>query len=124
MKKLTRLFGVGAFVLAGLGGCTATGGNAPLSIQSVQQALTNACGYELLASTAAADIAAVASTLLPASGIAVATASAVASAICAAAKQAHAPSVPHPSAFAPRGAFAVGAPLMVNGVPVHGAYAK
>ena len=116
MKKL--IF-VAALAIAA---CTPGGGTTTISVASVQQALKNACNYELLASTAAADLAA----LVPTLGPGVVTAAMVADAIC---KQVNAIPVPAPAigrmGVPVHGGFlSAGAPILVNGVPVHGASLK
>lgn len=127
IRQSLNLLGVSA-VLFSTGGCTSTGGITTPSVASVQQALVYACGYELLASTAAADIAAVASTLVPGASGVVVTASMVAAAICAAVKPAPTPagaSASRPGFPVVHGGFvAAGEPVKVNGVLVHGAFVK
>lgn len=120
---MKRFITIGILALAG---CTATGGTAPISVTSVQQALLNACGYELLASTAATDIAAVTATLVPGAGAAVVTASMVASAICSAVKPAPVPtaSAARPGLVVHGGFVGAGQPVNVNGVMVHGAFVR
>lgn len=107
---------VGAACALMIAGCTATGGFAPPSVESVQQALKNACGYELLVSTAATDIAAIVPTLGPG----VVTASIIAGAIC---KAAVPPAASAGRPAAPRGAY-LAVPVTVNGVAVHGGFAR
>lgn len=116
VKKSIALLAASCLAVSG---CTSSGGSAPISVASVQQALVNACGYELLASTAATDIAAIASSLVPGGSAAVVTASMIANAICKVAVTPVAPA----ARLGARGAM-IAQPIIVNGVAVHGGFVK
>lgn len=103
MRKFAILAAAAAFLTLPIAACTPQGGNAPLSVASVEQALANGCGYYVDAE--------VITNIIAGGNPVLATANAIADAICAVVK---------PAAGIKRG----DALPVVNGVTIRGHFLR